>query len=641
MPFFTPDFIDRVRSANELTQVVSSYNVQLKRAGGNMLGLCPFHNEKSPSFNVRPTEQFFRCFGCGAKGDVFGFVQKMEKVEFPEAVRLLAERAGIPLEFDSPEAARQAKNQGRAKSALLWCCSQAADYFCECLAGPGGQLARDYLARRGFEKETLERWRIGWAPDSWDGLAGFLLKNAKDPEVKAKVLDQAVRAGLLRVKDGDHAVNPGDSRKPDLKRHAYDAFRGRVMFPIVDAQARPIAFGGRVLVEKANVGKYINSPEGPLFSKRTVLFGLTQAAKEIALTGEAVVVEGYTDAIMCHQYGIRNVVATLGTALTAEHIDLLRRYLGGKGRVVAFFDSDNAGRLATRRAIDLFMERDVPLAVATDLELKDAGEFLPRYGAEEFRKKLQQAEDSFAYMVKRTLGLARDRDPQAMSVAVREVMATVNLCPEPVTRSLMRQKVAAAAGISEETLPEPVEKAPAVVPGVKAPARPGVKRGLVPGPAGAGWLDAEALWRRSRQVRIKREARLLRYMWENPEWCLAIADAYPPDEWKDGALSEVAALTRDEWDSGRRPVLTEIQARTRHQQAGDRLADLAFPEVEPLSERDMRSVLALLLEENRKEEIELLKRDMEAAQRCGDSEKATTLWASILQMKRKGGGTGG
>ncbi len=355
MALYSQDFVERVRAANELSQVVASYSVHLKRAGSNMLGLCPFHNEKTPSFNIRPADQFFRCFGCGAKGDVFRFVQMMEKVEFPEAVKILAERAGLPLEYDSPMAAREAGRNSRLKTSLLWCCSRALDYFEECLAGPGGAAARDYLASRGFEKETIARWRIGWAPESWDGLSGFLLKSAKEPGQKEQVLEYAREAGLLRVKEDERGG----------KRRLYDAFRGRVMFPITDSQSRPVAFGGRVLEEKPGAGgKYINSPEGRLFEKRKTLFGLAQASKEIALTGEAVVVEGYIDVIMCHQHGIRNVVATLGTSLTGEHVGLLRRHVQGKGRVIAFFDADAAGEKATRRALDLFMEQDVPLAVA-------------------------------------------------------------------------------------------------------------------------------------------------------------------------------------------------------------------------------------------------------------------------------------
>jgi DNA primase len=634
MAFFSQDFVERVRAASELSQVVASYNVHLKRAGANMLGLCPFHNEKTPSFNVKTTEQFFRCFGCGAKGDVFRFVQMMEKVEFPEAVKMLAERAGLTLEYDNPQAAREAGKSSELKTRLLWCCSRALDYFEECLAGPGGAAAREYLLSRGFEKETIARWRLGWAPDSWDGLYGFLLKSAKEPDQKEKVLEYSLQAGLLRARESDRGGG---------KRSLYDAFRGRVMFPILDAQSRPIAFGGRVLVEKEGVGgKYINSPEGRLFEKRKVLFGLTQAAKEISLSGEAVVVEGYTDVIMCHQYGIRNVVATLGTSLTEEHVGLLRRHVAGKGRVIAFFDADGAGKKATRRAINLFMEQDVPLAVASGLEMKDAGDFLPKHGADEFRKKLTQCKESFAYVLEETLGQAGGRDPQAMAVAVREALETVNLCPEPIARSLMRRRLAAEAGIPEETLPEPskpgkspmsMQRMPAVpgaaVAGRKA--RPPVKTGLAPGAAA---LDMEeALSSRSGGVR-RREAKLLRYMWESPEWCARIVDEYPPDEWRHGALADLAALIRDEWGNGRQPSSAAVQARATNPGISELLAELVFPDAEPLSEPDVCQILSFLAVENRKEELQIVQRAMERAQREGDSVRAGELLLRRTELRR-------
>ena len=626
MALFSPDFLERVRSANELTQVVSSYNVQLKRAGSNMLGLCPFHNEKTPSFNVRPAEQFFRCFGCGAKGDVFRFVQMMEKVEFPEAVKLLAERAGVPLEWENPGAARDAAQRGQFKTALLWCCSRALDYFEESLHAPGGRGAMEYLLSRGFEKETITRWRLGWAPDSWDGLCGFLLKSAKEPGQKEKVLEYAAQAGLLRTKEDDRGG-----------RRRYDAFRGRVMFPILDSQSRPIAFGGRVLEEKPEAGgKYINSPEGRLFEKRRVLFGLTQAAKEIALTGEAVIVEGYTDVIMCHQYGIRNVVATLGTALTEDHISLLRRHLAGKGRVTAFFDSDAAGQKATRRAIELFMAQDVPLAVAGALDLKDAGDFLPKYGAEAFVGKLKTAEDSFGYIIERTLGQAGGRDPSAMGLAIREAMDVVNLSPDPIKRSLMRQRVAAEAGVPEETLPERQEKTQTAPGRVAATikARPSLKPGLSPPTAGLAMEDA--LERTAAAMR-RREARLLRYMWDSPEWCARVADSYPPDEWRDQALAELAALARDEWDENRTPSINDARSRIENPEAADRLADLAFPDDEPLSEKELSRLLSLMLDENRREEIRHLLGEMEKAQRLGDADREEALLAEYtrLQAQRK------
>ncbi|MDR0361797.1 MAG: DNA primase [Planctomycetota bacterium] len=625
MPFFSQDFLERVRSANELSQVVQNYNVHMKRAGVNLIGLCPFHNEKTPSFNVRTSEQFFRCFGCGAKGDVFRFVQMMERVEFPEAVRLLAERSGLELEYVSSEGRKAAEKRSEAKTALFWCCSRAVDYFEGALRRDGGGAAREYLLSRGFSQETIRKWRLGWAPDSWDGLSGFLLKNAKETAFKEQVLEYALRAGVLRERiSGDGS-----------KRRLYDAFRGRVMFPILDPQQRPVGFGGRVLEEKPEVGgKYINSSEGPLFEKRRILFGLAQAAKEIGLRKAAIVVEGYTDVIMCHQYGIENVVATLGTALTEEHVQTLRRHVREQGRVIALFDADAAGEKATLRAIDLFMGHDVPLSVARGLDVKDACEFLPKFGAEEFGKNLDRAEDSFSYLLRETVGKAKGRDVMAAGEAVRTIMKTVYLCPDPVKVALMKKRVAAMAEVPEEAIPRPEPKEPSgPIRGrtaIRPPARPAVRKGLAP-PARRPGMDE--ILQSAGEAHKRREMRLLRYMWESPDWCARVSDAYPPDEWRDAAAAELAAMARDGWDESRAPAINDMRSRVEHPDAVEKLADMAFPDAEPLSERDLSQILRLMANERRKERAEALLKMLKEAEGNSDEEALDRLQAEYIGLQ--------
>ncbi len=628
MALYTQDFVERVRAANDIVQVVESYNVQLKRAGSNMLGLCPFHNEKTPSFNVRPAEQYFRCFGCGAKGDIFRFVQMAERVEFPEAVKLLAERAGLALEFETPAKAKEAQKQGQTKSALLWCCSRALDYFEQALVSENGKNAQEYLLSRGFTRETISQWRLGWSPDSWDGLSAFLLKSAKESPAKEKVMEYAVLAGVLRTRESDNG-----------KKRYYDAFRGRVMFPILDSQWRPIGFGGRLLEEKPEAGgKYINSSEGRLFEKRRILFGLPHAAKDISLTGSVIVVEGYTDVIMCHQYGIRNVVATLGTALTEDHVALLRRYVQGKGRVIAFFDADDAGEKATARAIALFMRQDVPLSVVRNLELKDAAEFLPRFGADEFKRRLALAEDSFSHLLNDTLGKAKGKDVMSVGLAVKSVMETVNLCPDPVKLALMRRRVAAEAGVPEETLPVPApDKARTMVPRAGAApqaARPAGKRGLSMPAAGA---DLEDALKRNGEAQKRREVRLLRFMWESRDWCAHIADAYPPDEWRDPAAAEVAGLVRDAWENGQAPSVNAVRPRVEHPGSVEILADLVFQDEEPLTEKELSGLLALVLDLEQREKAGQLLSQLDEAEKAGDEELQVMLLVEYrkLQVMRK------
>ena len=311
MGLVSDDLIRRIREANDIVQVVESYSIRLRRIGVNMVALCPFHREKTPSFNVSPTHQFFKCFGCGAKGDVIKFVQMMERADFPEAMSLLAARAGIPLAREEGAALRQHDAAAEERQAAFWAAGIGLRYFQESLRNQReGKEARDYLRGRGFTEETVAAWQLGWAPANRHGFLEYLRRQTNSPE---KAVKAAVAAGLLRrSEDGE----------------IYDFFRGRVMFPILDMQQRPIGFGGRLLEEKPEAGgKYINTPEGTLFAKRRVLFGLPAAAKEIAAGRTAVVVEGYTDVIMCHQYGLRNVVATLGTSLTEEHVPVSYTHL--------------------------------------------------------------------------------------------------------------------------------------------------------------------------------------------------------------------------------------------------------------------------------------------------------------------------
>lgn len=523
MGLITEDCLKRIQDACDLVSIAESYGLQLRQVGSNYTALCPFHREKTPSFNINPHMQIFKCFGCGAKGGVFQFVQMMERCEFPEAIELLAQRCGVRIERDGGPANPEDRERENRK-ALYAANRIACQYYEHSLADErGGRIAREYLLGRGFTPETIAAWRLGWAPDSWDGLLNYMKAFVAQKWGDHKV-DSAVEAGLAA----------GVFRRNEERQSLYDAFRGRVMFPILDAQQRPVGFGGRVLETKPEGGaKYINTSEGRIFSKRKLLYGLSEAAKEIGLRREAVVVEGYTDTIMCHQYGVRHAVATLGTALTEDHIRLLRRYIQSDGCVVALFDSDEAGRKATERAVRLFMEEDVPLKVVQGLELKDAGEFLPRFGGDAFRAALEKADDSFRYMLRQTLGACAPGDLSARATAVGEIMGLVNACPNRVKREMMRQAVAAAAQVPAETLPLPEAgkegRARATDTWRNASAKPGdagprERRGL--GAAELSPLPADGRREGSR----KREAQLVRYLLAARPWCEAVMHAFPPDE---------------------------------------------------------------------------------------------------------------
>ncbi|MDR3212249.1 MAG: DNA primase [Planctomycetota bacterium] len=620
MPIYSREFLDRVFAANDIVRLVESYNIPLKRSGASYMGLCPFHNEKTPSFSVNPARQIFNCFGCGAKGGVANFVMQMDHLAFPEAVKRLAELAGIRLEYENPEKAGEYKRRQEKKDFLLWCQAAASDYFSAELATPGGRAALNYLESRGFTREVIDAWHLGWAPDHRDGLAKYLLNRSKEISQPEKVWEYAAEAGLLRL-----------TEQEDSNRHAWDFFRGRLMFPILDRRSRPIGFGGRLLVENRDKGgKYVNSPDSELFHKREVLFGLAQANKEIDRSGVAVIVEGYTDVIMCHQHGLCNVVGVLGTALTPEHVAMLQRQLRDHGKVVAFFDADAAGEKATLRALELFISQDVPLAVAGKLALKDACEFLPLHGAAEFAKLVDQAEDNFDFLLRHFL--PPGMNVASLSAAVNQVMRLVNLSPNPVKLALMRRRVAERVGLSEDTLPSKTKSTqdgkpawlPAAARSSLAPRRENASR------AGeAKNADKQDKWRRQ-------EKRLILFMLRQADWTNRVVDVYPPDEWRDQLASQLAGLIRDSWAAGETPNLGQLGQRL----VGDasrRLAELADadPTLPPPAAEELNSLLGHIASQDQAERARILFKESATATKKGDTDTADRFYRDFWTLEKQ------
>ena len=369
MPLVSPSTLEQIRAANDIVDVVGSY-IPLKRNGANFVCLCPFHREKSPSFNVNPSRQIFRCFGCGKGGDVFSFVKEYESLDFMEAVRRLAERARIPLEFDDNPAAQA---QRSIKDQLLKLHEAITVRWQNCLATEAaGEVARAYLAKRGVSEDAVREFRIGAAPESWDDTVNWAKAKGFAPEL-------CEQAGLILRRDSGGW---------------YDRFRGRLMFPICDEQGRVIAFSGRILQGDEKSAKYVNSPETPIFTKGRVLFALDKAKRAILDAGHAVVAEGQLDTIACHAAGIRNVVAPQGTALTGDHARILKRYVD---EVVLCFDGDKAGRNAAVRALDDLLSSGLAIKVASIPPPDDPDSFIKSKGADAFRTVLGRAQGFFDF----------------------------------------------------------------------------------------------------------------------------------------------------------------------------------------------------------------------------------------------------
>ncbi|HEX6853069.1 MAG TPA: DNA primase [Candidatus Polarisedimenticolaceae bacterium] len=414
----TKDFVATVRSAADIVRLVSDY-VPLKQAGRRLKGLCPFHQEKTPSFSVDPDQQLFYCFGCQAGGDVFKFVQLYEKTDFPGSVEFLARRFGvkIPEQTDSPE--------DRLRRRLIEMNDAAAAWFRERLLDPvDGREGRAYLAKRGIDDATAERLDLGWAPDSWDGLSNHLRAR--------RFTEQECLAGGLSV-----------PRKTGTG--SYDRFRGRLTFPIRDVSGRTVAFGGRIL--GAGEPKYLNSPETPAYVKGEHLYGLHLAKEAIRKEGFAILVEGYLDLAALHQAGFGHAVASLGTALTPSQARLLGRYAN---RVVVSYDGDAAGGSAAARSLDTFLDRGFEVRVAAIPGGMDPDDYLRKEGFEAYDRLVRQAPGYLDFLIAREAA-ARDVATVAGKVeAVNALLPRLASLPNAIERAAWAGKIAGVLGIEDE-----------------------------------------------------------------------------------------------------------------------------------------------------------------------------------------------
>lgn len=424
----TVEITEQIRRSSDIVDIVSSY-VTLKRAGRQFRGLCPFHSEKSPSFHVTPDRQIFKCFGCGVGGDVFKFVQLRESVDFLEARQILAAKAGIDLQHERPtESASESIGKPDLERVNRW----AAAWFQQQFLGTDGESAREYVRTRGITEESIKAFGLGFAPDGWSALVNAASQKNIPPTL-------LLAAGLIKQRDEGNGF--------------YDAFRNRLMFPIQDAMGRVIGFGGRALGD--DNAKYLNSPQTVLFDKSRCLYGLN-AAKDAFRDGKrAVVVEGYIDCLMAHQFGFTETVATLGTALTLDHVQMLRRYVD---EVVLLFDADSAGQRAANQSLPLFFTSDVSLRLAQVPEGKDPADLLLQKGAEALRTALTSAVGALESKWKQVLSRCRSGDggPDVRR-AVEEFLGLVAQSQDfgagdPIQRGLLINQVGKLLGLSNEEI---------------------------------------------------------------------------------------------------------------------------------------------------------------------------------------------
>jgi DNA primase len=419
MPRIPEETIQQVAAANDIVEVIGGY-FPLKRAGTTYKALCPFHQERSPSFTVNPARQIFKCFGCGAGGSVFRFVMDYEHVDFTSAVKKLAEKAGIRIEVEelSPDDLRRLGMRNR----LLALHVEAASFFHRnLLKSPQAQIARDYLHSRGIHAETAKGWQLGYAPDGWDHFGKWALKVGFSRE-------EILASGL---------VSQRDSESP--RSEFYDRFRGRVMFPICNDTGEVIAFSGRILEKDPKAAKYVNSPETPLFTKGAVLFGLHRSKRALIQSNSAIVCEGQIDLITAFESGIQNVIAPQGTAFTSRQARILKRYVE---EVVLCFDSDAAGEKAAERSLPSLLAEKLAVRIAVLPEGQDPDSLIRGEGAEPFRGLIQNAKDFFEFQLEREAGKPEFRMPRGRAWAARKLADFMSHISDPLLREMQVQRVA-------------------------------------------------------------------------------------------------------------------------------------------------------------------------------------------------------
>ena len=432
--FFSQATLEQIRAASDIVEIIGGY-IPLKRAGANFQALCPFHREKTPSFNVNPHLQIFHCFGCHKGGDVFTFVKEYETIDFPEAVRRLAERARIPLEYQQSAGEQQARG---LKEKLLEIHEQMTQRWQSVLGNEaGGQVARDYLARRGVGAEAIQLFRLGCAPEAWDDTVNWAKSKGYDPALMEKT-------GLILRKEETG--------------HYYDRFRGRLMFPICDEQGRVVGFSGRVLAGDEKSAKYVNSPETPIFTKSKIFFGLDKSKRALLEDQTAVVCEGQLDLIACFMAGVQNIVAPQGTAFTAEHARILKRYVE---EVVLCFDSDAAGQNAAVRSLDHLLASGLAVRVAVIPPPDDPDSFIKARGGPEFKKLINSAAGFFDYYLDRLCAENDVTSDRGRLVVLREMSAAVHKTGNGVLIDKYAQKTALRLGVAPEAVRVEFRKQPA------------------------------------------------------------------------------------------------------------------------------------------------------------------------------------
>jgi DNA primase len=584
--------VDQVRAAADIVKIVGDY-VKLRKAGANFMGLCPFHQEKTPSFAVHPTKQIFHCFGCGVGGDVFKFVMMMDNLSFPEALRRVAEKVGITIR--DREGGEGSDARARERAALYKLHEAAAKFYAAQLGATAeGRAARGYLADRGLNDETVAQFRLGYAPANGQALASHLSSLGLSTEV-------VERSGLVL------SASSGEGNR------RFDRFRRRIIFPIANESGKVVAFGGRALGD--DQPKYLNSPETPIYTKGRVLFHLDRAGSAIRKLDYAILVEGYMDCIAVASSGIENVVATCGTSLTEGQIRLLARYTR---RAVVNYDPDSAGTAATQRSLDLLLEEGFEAKVLALSGGLDPDSFVRKLGAAAYREKLAAAPTYLDYLTERAASQNDMSRPEGKVAAANAVLPYLARVPNAMLRAELANRLAERLRLDSRLLLEELK-------------RTSRTRGQVPSRGEPGSLHVEA----PKTQATPAEKKLLRAFFDSDE----MAGEFLPRLVTSGACEGLAAegIFRrlfELYTDGEKLEINHVE-----EWFDGPAQRLVYESVMESSETPSREVLSgcvLSLEKRRGlRERERLQREIQAAEREGDLARLNQLRAAKARVDKE------
>lgn len=567
------NILDDILSRVDIVEVISGY-IPLKRSGRNFRALCPFHHEKTPSFMVSPDRQIYHCFGCSAGGNAFGFLMEYERMEFPEAVEILAKKAGVVL----PEIQKEDAKTVSLFTQLYKINELAANFYEGMLNSAAGSQAKNYLLRRGIKEETIKSLKLGCTPDKWDVLISHL-------RAKGVSLSLMEKAGLILSKEGGGY---------------YDRFRNRIIFPIFDIKSRVLGFGARVLDDTSP--KYINSPETPIYIKGRNLYGLNLAKDAIRDADFVVIVEGYLDFILPFQEGLKNIVASLGTALTSEQARLLKRYTHN---VVMIYDADKAGELATLRTLDIFIEEGMNVKVVSLPQGYDPDLCVRKNGIENFKQRIGEAQSLFDYKLKVLKSRYNAKEIEGKAKIASEMLPTINKFKNAVLKSEYLKQLSQDLDLKEDALLQELKK---------------VKDERV-------YPDLGAVTVKKKTEINPTEKLLVKLLLEETELIHSIRERLEPADFQDERISRIVSLMFDLLEQGKTLEPNKLMNYLEGEEMLQIISESTFSPEVGLEDKEkiVDDCIQRLKNQRLKFKRQQLHEEIKAAQHSGDEERLHSL----------------